>query len=99
MFVFGNVFDGGWSNERFRNHFSYVLKPLQENGAVNFWVCLLVDYKCVKSLYYAKLPVMPILKKEKIFICPHGDVNLTLETMKVGILTKQHPKHINHGVA
>ena len=42
---------------------------------------------------------MLILKKEQIFICQHGDVNLTLETTKVGILTKQHPKHINHGVA
>ena len=94
----GNVFDGGWSNQRFKTHFSYVLKSSQENGAVNFWVCLLIDYTCVRSLYNAKLPVMPTLKQERMFVRPHSDASLTLDTTKVGILTKQHPRHINPGV-
>ena len=43
----GNVFDGGWSNERFKTHFSYVLKPSQENGAVIFgFVYWLITLAC-----------------------------------------------------
>ena len=82
-----NVFFGGWSNARFKKYFNYSLKPSQSNRAVNFWVSLLVDYTCVKTLYAAKMPIIPTLDKERIYIRPHTDASLTMDVTKIGFFT------------
>ena len=89
------LLEGKWSNRQVWELFNFNLYLLGTERRTNCTVIVLVDYTRVKRLYVAKEMIMPTLKKEKMFLKLHPEVNMTCRTTKIGFLTKQHPQHVH----
>lgn len=61
-------------------------------------VCLLVDYTCVRNLFHFKSPLMPMLNRERMWICPHTNAELTVNVSRMGFLMQVHPVHVHLNV-